>query len=613
MHKHILFKFIAILLCAACLLTAVASGIGILFMAVTGLYAQSPQEVFATNLRGNLYEKAYDLGRRYTIRTRSNMTQEDQEWFLAREYMYVDMPDESLWYYRIYDMDGNLLESRYDAQAVKTAVKLSHKVVRPPFPMILDYDIMDRGPESDPTEATTEATIPGTTFPLETVPEATKPPVNYPQSGYYYKDNFYFIDDNGVQRRYLLGFYEGEDLQVELFLLPEAFEVPDHWAWNLVEFIYAYRYLMIGLLAGALLLFALLLVYLCCVAGRKPKSDEVNPAGLNRLPLDLYLAAPVLGVLALGLVILDVISWESWSPIEPLWLLYAAVGAAGYLCALLIVGFLFAFAAQVKVKGCWWLKHTAVGSAVRLVIWLLKRFFRGVGKLFGIGSAKLPGAAKTLFGKLKQLALWLYRTVKKILISVFLLVKKCIVGLWTLIGKILKAFWRWLARFMRLIPLTWQWLLASMVLVVFIAVAVAPHRITGVSLYCIGMALVIVMYGAHCFGILLESTKRMSKGDLDTKVDDRLLLGSFQEYATHLNALAGVATEAAKQQMKSERMKAELVTNVSHDIKTPLTSIINYVDLLQKAQSQEEAESYLEVLERQSSRYNHGTCRHSNS
>ena len=54
--------------------------------------------------------------------------------------------------------------------------------------------------------------------------------------------------------------------------------------------------------------------------------------------------------------------------------------------------------------------------------------------------------------------------------------------------------------------------------------------------------------------------------------------------------------------MKSERMKAELVTNVSHDIKTPLTSIINYVDLLQKAKSQEEAESYLEVLERQSQR-----------
>ena len=52
----------------------------------------------------------------------------------------------------------------------------------------------------------------------------------------------------------------------------------------------------------------------------------------------------------------------------------------------------------------------------------------------------------------------------------------------------------------------------------------------------------------------------------------------------------------------TERMKTELITNVSHDIKTPLTSIINYVDLLQKAQTEEERKEYLEVLDRQSQR-----------
>ncbi len=55
--------------------------------------------------------------------------------------------------------------------------------------------------------------------------------------------------------------------------------------------------------------------------------------------------------------------------------------------------------------------------------------------------------------------------------------------------------------------------------------------------------------------------------------------------------------------MKSERFKTELITNVSHDIKTPLTSIINYVDLLEKRGAfNETAEEYLEVLERQSNR-----------
>jgi signal transduction histidine kinase len=59
---------------------------------------------------------------------------------------------------------------------------------------------------------------------------------------------------------------------------------------------------------------------------------------------------------------------------------------------------------------------------------------------------------------------------------------------------------------------------------------------------------------------------------------------------------------AAQKQMQSERMKTELITNVSHDIKTPLTSIINFVDLLQKPHSDEEETEYLDVLNRQSQR-----------
>ena len=54
--------------------------------------------------------------------------------------------------------------------------------------------------------------------------------------------------------------------------------------------------------------------------------------------------------------------------------------------------------------------------------------------------------------------------------------------------------------------------------------------------------------------------------------------------------------------MRSERLKTELITNVSHDIKTPLTSIVNYVDLLKKAELPETAQEYLAVLDRQSRR-----------
>ena len=80
------------------------------------------------------------------------------------------------------------------------------------------------------------------------------------------------------------------------------------------------------------------------------------------------------------------------------------------------------------------------------------------------------------------------------------------------------------------------------------------------------------------------------------------MVGAFAQFAESLNNLANVTMEAARKQLKSERMKTELITNVSHDIKTPLTSIINYVDLLQKAQTEQERAEYLEVLDRQSQR-----------
>ena len=65
-----------------------------------------------------------------------------------------------------------------------------------------------------------------------------------------------------------------------------------------------------------------------------------------------------------------------------------------------------------------------------------------------------------------------------------------------------------------------------------------------------------------------------------------------------VNAVAGMAA-ASDKQLKSERLKTELITNVSHDIKTPLTSIINYVDLLQHEHTPEQEEEYLAVLKRQ--------------
>lgn len=102
---------------------------------------------------------------------------------------------------------------------------------------------------------------------------------------------------------------------------------------------------------------------------------------------------------------------------------------------------------------------------------------------------------------------------------------------------------------------------------------------------------------------LQKAAKKMADGDLSYKVPTDKMFWSCKEHGENLNKISDGLSKAVDERMKSERFKTELITNVSHDIKTPLTSIINYVDLLEKEElHNEKAEEYLDVLERQSSK-----------
>jgi len=100
----------------------------------------------------------------------------------------------------------------------------------------------------------------------------------------------------------------------------------------------------------------------------------------------------------------------------------------------------------------------------------------------------------------------------------------------------------------------------------------------------------------------LEKTgEELAKGNLDATVDTKHMIWELKRHGEDLNAISDSIQLAVDDRMKSERMKTELITNVSHDIKTPLTSIINYVDLLSKENITEpKQKEYLEVLMRQS-------------
>ena len=97
--------------------------------------------------------------------------------------------------------------------------------------------------------------------------------------------------------------------------------------------------------------------------------------------------------------------------------------------------------------------------------------------------------------------------------------------------------------------------------------------------------------------------RELSKGKLDYKIDTSSLTGDSLEMAEAVNEMGDGLQEAVDSIVRSERLKAELITNVSHDLKTPLTSIINYVDLLKRQDLKDEkAREYIDVLDRKSQR-----------
>ena len=105
------------------------------------------------------------------------------------------------------------------------------------------------------------------------------------------------------------------------------------------------------------------------------------------------------------------------------------------------------------------------------------------------------------------------------------------------------------------------------------------------------------------FRMLFDGGIRIAQGDYSHPIDCHKMMFEFQQHAENLNNVQNGVAKAVEEKMKSERFRTELITNVSHDIKTPLTSIINYVDLIKREPLESETmKEYVEVLDRQSTR-----------
>ena len=321
------------------------------------------------------------------------------------------------------------------------------------------------------------------------------------------------------------------------------------YAQNLMRLIYNVSgWWLCAVLVGAAGAIACL-VFLFMGAGHRKGKEGTRLNLLDRIPLDLYAA----GCFALAFVwlLLFVELTESmayffaFSPEGITYLAFTCIVV--YTAGLVALAPFLSFATRVKAGGGIWWRNTAI-------CWALKLCWRAV---------------RWCWGLVKRFCGWLWYMTTKISIV---------------------------------------WRTALIVLIVLVAnfcIAISI-RYSDFALFC-WLLLMAAVFLLACFGAwqmksLKAAGEKLAAGEFEYKIDTKHMYWEFKHHAENLNSIGDGMAAAVEQRMKSERLKTELITNVSHDIKTPLTSIINYVDLLERPHTPEEGAEYLEVLERQSKR-----------
>ena len=148
--------------------------------------------------------------------------------------------------------------------------------------------------------------------------------------------------------------------------------------------------------------------------------------------------------------------------------------------------------------------------------------------------------------------------------------------------------------------------------VIGIAIAIIIVHLILFSMEAGGILILIALWISSIYWIIKklnnfekirEQIKQIYEGNTKNRLNIEEFKGEQKEIAGYVNDIAGGFSNAIEKSLKTERLKTELITNVSHDIKTPLTSIINYVDLIKKENiDNEKVQEYLEVLDNKSQR-----------
>lgn len=305
-----------------------------------------------------------------------------------------------------------------------------------------------------------------------------------------------------------------------------------------------YSPLCLPLAAGfvvAVLLFLVGLVWLTAAAGRRPEDEEIHLCFFDGWFTEIA-AAAVAAAWIPGILVLEFgIEFSNQWQNGQKWQVYCAVGTLFgiYTAFCFLVGYL-SLVRRIKARTLW------KGSLLHWLFGWIKRCFRKIRRFFELYARNTRSKIKLTIG-----------------VGLFLLFQFFINAIIFNGG-------------------------AGFILILFLA----------------DMALLsYYIRKAEGRERILEGLKRISDGELQYKIPLDGLTGEQKTMAEYINNIGSGLDAAVENSLKNERMKTELITNVSHDIKTPLTSIINYVDLLKRENfTDPKICGYLDILEEKAQR-----------
>lgn len=358
-----------------------------------------------------------------------------------------------------------------------------------------------------------------------------------------YVFDFYTNDVNSLYFDILSPYYGNGDLQA----LADASRPGGayRFLWLTLLTVYDLRYWMYLITLAALIFTGASFVWLMNISGKRPGEEGVFPGPFNKIPTDVLLVLDAL---------LIAIPWGVWDgevagyAEDIINILAASILSIYSFC--IFLGLCMDIAARIK-------EHSIVHNTV--IAKLVKYLLKGV---------------KWLFSKLKK-------------------------G-----GNFLLSLFRGL-------PMIWRTALVLFGCTVFdgFMIFMCWHEMDNYFIYFIFKTVIVVpaiMFAAISLRRLQAQGEELAKGNLSHQLDTTGLFWDLKLHGDNLNSIAKGMTIAVNDRLKSERMKTELITNVSHDIKTPLTSIINYAALIaEEPTDNENIKEYSEVLLRQSGRLKH--------